>query len=147
MKIVLGSDHGGYKLKKIIVKLLEKKGYELTDLGAHSAESCDYPLIGHRVAKRVSAGEFERGILICKSGIGMSITANKVSGIRAALCQNKQDAKFSREHNDANILVLGANSTKEKQAKDILEVWLKADFLGDRHARRIKQISRIEKRN
>lgn len=146
MKIVLGSDHGGYQLKKRIIKFLESKGHELADLGTHSAESCDYPLIGARVARAVGEGAFERGILICKTGIGFSIVANKVPKVRAALCQSKKAAKLSREHNDANILVLGAIFTKDEQAKEILEVWLKTPFQGGRHARRVKQIDKVGKR-
>ncbi len=146
MKIILGCDHGGFQLKKKIIKFLEAKGYELTDLGTHSAQSCDYPAIGERVAQAVSVGKFERGVLICKTGIGFSIVANKVPRIRAALCRTKLDARLSREHNDANVLILGANFTKEKQAKEILEVWLKTMFKAGRHARRVNQIAKIEKR-
>ncbi len=146
MKIVLGCDHGGYQLKKRIIRFLEAKGYELADLGTHSAQSCDYPGIGWRVAQAVSEGAFERGILVCKTGIGFSIVANKVPKVRAALCRSKLDAKLSREHNDANVLALGANFTKEQEAKDIVEVWLKTPFQGGRHTRRIRQIARIERR-
>lgn len=146
MKIVLGSDHGGYQLKKRIIRFLEGKGHELADLGTHSAQSCDYPIIGARVARAVGEGAFERGILICKTGIGSSIVANKIPKVRAALCRSKRDAKLSREHNDANILVLGASFTKDEQAKEILEVWLKTPFQGGRHARRVKQIARIERK-
>jgi RpiB/LacA/LacB family sugar-phosphate isomerase len=145
MRIVLGCDHGGYQLKKRIIRFLEAKGYSIADLGTHSPQPCDYPLVSWRVAQAVSEGEFERGILICKTGIGISIVANKVPKVRAALCQNKRDAKLSREHNDANILVLGANNTKERRAKEILEVWLKTPFQGGRHARRLSQIRKIEK--
>jgi len=145
VKIVLGCDHGGYQLKKRIIRFLEAKGYELADLGTHSTQSCDYPMIGWRVAQAVSEGGFERGILVCKTGIGFSIVANKVPKVRAALCRTKLDAKLSREHNDANILVLGANFTKEQEAKEILELWLKTPFQGGRHIRRIGQIAKIER--
>lgn len=147
MKIVLGCDHGGFQLKKKIIKFLQAKGYRLADLGSHSAQSCDYPLIGKRVAQAVSRGKFERGILICKTGIGFAIVANKVPKVRAALCRSKRDARLSREHNDANVLVLGANFTKTQPAKEILEVWLKTAFKGGRHARRVRQIAKMEKSN
>lgn len=146
MRVVLGCDHRGYQLKKRIIRFLEAEGYELADLGTHSAQSCDYPRIGWRVARAVSKSEFERGILICKTGIGFSIVANKVPKVRAALCRTKLDAKLSREHNDANILVLGANFTKDEQAKEILRVWLKTPFQGGRHARRVRQIAALEKK-
>lgn len=146
MKIVLGCDHGGYQLKKRIIRFLEVKGYSIADLGTHSAQSCDYPEIGWRVGRAVSEGVFERGILVCKTGIGLSIVANKIPKVKAALCRSKLDARLSRQHNDANVLVLGANFTKEQEAKEILEVWLKTPFQGGRHARRVKQIGRIERR-
>lgn len=146
MKIVLGCDHGGYELKKRIIKFLQAKGYQPADLGTHSAQSCDYPLIGKRVAQAVSKGKFERGVLICKTGIGLAIVANKVPKVRAALCRSKKDARLSREHNDANVLVLGANFTRTQQAKEILEIWLKTAFKVGRHARRVRQIARMERR-
>jgi len=144
VKIVIGSDHGGYELKNKLVTFLEKNKYDATDMGTHSKDSCDYPLIGFEVAKAVSAGKADRGVLICRTGIGMAIIANKVSGIRAGVCYSVEMAKSSREHNDCNILVLAADYTEAALAEKILKVWLDTESLGDRHARRVKQITDIE---
>ena len=146
MKIVIGSDHGGYELKKEIVKFLKDAKYAVEDMGTHSKDSCDYPMIGFEVAKAVSGGKAERGILICKTGVGMAIIANKLHGIRAAACYDKEMAKSSREHNDCNIIVLAANYTNIAKAKDILKIWMKTAHAGDRHERRVKQIKEIESR-
>ena len=143
-KIAVGSDHGGYELKMKTIEFLRSEGYEIMDFGTHSKESCDYPLIGFEVAKAVIEGRAERGVLICKTGIGMTIIANKLRGIRAAACYDKTIAKSSREHNDCNILVLAANYTDFKKAKDILKIWFESVPLGERHARRVKQIKDIE---
>ena len=145
MKLAIGADHGGFKLKNKLVRFLEASEYLVADLGTHSAQSCDYPKIGMRLARSVAQGQFPRGILICKSGIGMSIAANKVPGARAALCLSVKQARMSREHNNANILCLSANFTGFKDAQKMVAVWLKTDFAGGRHARRLKQISSIEK--
>ncbi|MFH1622477.1 MAG: ribose 5-phosphate isomerase B [Candidatus Omnitrophota bacterium] len=145
MKIAIGSDHGGFKLKQQIVKFLKENKHKVKDFGTNSQDSCDYPLIAYDVAKSVSRRHFQRGILICKSGIGNSIVANKAKGVRAALCYNIKAAKFSRKHNDANILVLGALFTNIINAKKLIKVWLKTEFEGGRHLRRVKQIERIEK--
>ncbi len=144
IKIAIGSDHGGYELKTGIIKFLRENKYAVEDLGTHSKDSCDYPMIGFEVAKAVSEGKADRGILICKTGVGMAIIANKLRGIRAAACYDKDMAKSSREHNDCNIIVLAANYTKFIEAKEILEVWFKTEAGGDRHARRVKQIKDIE---
>ena len=146
LKVAIGSDHGGYKLKKRLLSLLELKDYEVADMGTHSEASCDYPLYGRKVAEAVASGEFDRGVLICKTGIGMSITANKVHEIRAALCRTKKDAQLSREHNDANVLVLSALNTKQDTLKDIVNVWFKTEFQKGRHARRVKQMMKIEEK-
>lgn len=146
MKIAIGADHGGYRLKNKLIKFLESKGFAVADLGTHTLKSCDYPAVGFKVASGVAAGQFSRGILICKSGIGFSIVANKVYGIRAALCQSKLQARRSRQHNDANILALSANYLSFKQACQIVDVWLKTEFLGGRHGRRVRQIAKLEKR-
>jgi ribose 5-phosphate isomerase B len=139
MKIALASDHRGFKLKKELLPYL--KQYDVTDFGANNEESCDYPDYALKVAKAVSSGEFERGILICSTGLGMSIAANKVHGIRAALCLNQQMARQSREHIDSNILVLGADLISSKKAKVIISEWLSAEFSKEeRHARRIGKI-------
>lgn len=144
MKIVVGSDHGGYELKESLVKFIKDEGYEVLDFGAHSKESCDYPLIGFEVAKAVSEGRAARGVLICKTGVGMTIIANKVHGVRAAACYDTGMAKSAREHNDTNVLALGANYMDLAKAKEILKVWLGAKHTEERHARRVKQIKDIE---
>lgn len=144
MKIVIGSDHGGYELKGKLVAFLNKTGHAVEDLGTHSKDSCDYPLIGFEVAKAVSDKRAERGILICRTGIGMAIIANKLPGIRAGAVYNAEMAKSSREHNDCNVLVLAADYTDEAAAGDILKVWLDTKSLGDRHARRVEQIKKLE---
>jgi len=144
MKIAIGSDHGGYELKTKIIEYLKKEGNEVLDLGTHSKESCDYPIIGFEVAKEIGNEKAERGILICKTGVGMAIIANKVHGVRAAACYDKEMAKSSREHNDCNVLVLAANYTDFKAAKNMIDIWLMTDPLAERHARRVKQIKEIE---
>lgn len=144
MKIAIGSDHGGYELKKEIAAFLKEEKYKIEDMGTHSKDSCDYPLIGFEVAKAVASGNADRGILICKTGVGMAIIANKVHGARAAACYDTDMAKSSREHNDCNIIVLAANYTDFKKAKEMLKIWFKTEHAGERHARRVKQIKDIE---
>lgn len=144
MKIAIGSDHGGFKLKQQIIRYLQQK-HKVEDFGAYSEESCDYPLIAYKVAKAVGSKKFSKGILICKSGIGNSIVANKVKGVRAALCYNIKAATLSRKHNDANVLVIGALFTNLPKAKNIISIWLKTKFEDGRHRRRLRQIERIEK--
>lgn len=145
MRIAIGSDHRGFSLKEKLIRFLRKEGYKVKDYGTYTAESCDYPGIGYKLSRGVSSGKIKRGILICKTGIGFSIVANKVPGIRAALCYNLESAKFSREHNDSNILVLGSSFVKEGMARKIVKLWLRTEFLGGRHARRIRQIEKIER--
>lgn len=153
MKIAIGSDHGGFTLKESLKPFLAKLGHKVKDFGCYSPEPCDYPKYGYKVAKAVSekpatkkSGRcFERGVLICKSGVGISIVANKVRGVRAAIVSDKETASLSRLHNDANIIIFGANFVKEKEAKQFLSIWLKTPFEGGRHLRRVKQIERIEK--
>ncbi len=141
MRIAIGSDHGGYEYKQEILKYLEERDYEVKDFGTYSKESCDYPVIAKAVAKAVVSGEYERGILICGTGIGMSIAANKVRGVRAALCSDTFSAHATREHNNSNILCLGQRAIGDKLALDIVDVWLKTEFSGDsRHQRRIDMI-------
>lgn len=147
MKIIIGSDHGGYELKKKLVDSLKEAKYDVDDMGTHSKDSCDYPLIGFEVAKAVSAGKASRGVLICRTGIGMAIIANKLPGVRAGAVYNAQMAKSSREHNDCNVLVLAADYTDETVAKNILKVWLDTESLGDRHARRVEQIRKLESKS
>lgn len=147
MKIAIGSDHGGWELKERIKKYIEKEGYELADFGTKNTASCDYPDFALPAAEAVARGEKDRGILICTTGIGMSMTANKVPGIRAALCNSVETARLSREHNNANILVLGAKTVEEKKLEDILKIWLNTDFTGDeRHARRLNKVKQIEEK-
>ena len=144
MKIVIGSDHGGYELKESLIKFMKAEGHEVLDFGTNSKESCDYPLIGFQAAKAVSEGKADRGVLICKTGVGMVVIANKVHGVRAAACYDIAMAKSAREHNDTNVLVLAASYTPAKDAKEILKAWLAAQQTEERHARRVNQIKAIE---
>lgn len=147
MGIAIGSDHAGYQLKEEIIRHLADERLDVVDFGTKQAEPVDYPDVGVRVAEAVASGEFDRGILVCGSGIGMSITANKVLGIRAALCGDTYCARMSRLHNDANILVLGERTTGVGPALDIVDVWLSTAFPNEeRHARRIDKIRQIEER-
>lgn len=146
MRIAVGSDHGGYNLKKVVIAVLEELGIEYQDFGTFSAESCDYPDYAKAVAEAVSRGEFDRGILCCGTGIGVAIAANKVPGIRAALCHDTFSARAAREHNDANILTLGERVIGPGLAADIVREWLKAEFQGGRHARRVAKINDIEQK-
>ena len=145
-KIIIAADHRGFSLKEKLKLYLEKKGFKIEDLGTHSENPCDYPYLAYNLAKEISKGKFSRGILICYSGIGNSIVANKVPGVRAALCYNVKEAKLSREHNDSNVLVLGSAFVNVRLAKKILGAWLKTGFLGGRHKRRLNQIKQIEKK-
>lgn len=139
--IAIGSDHGGYDLKQRVIQYLGENGYEVKDVGCHSKASCDYPVFGHAVAEAVTAGECEKGIVICTTGIGISISANKVAGVRCALCSDTLSAKMTRLHNDANVLAMGAGIVGENLALDIVETFLKTAFSGEeRHQRRIDQI-------
>ncbi len=143
-KIVVGSDHGGFELKESLKKYLIKKGFYVKDVGAYSQDSCDYPEFAYAAAKLVSDGRYPAAVIVCKSGIGNSIVANKLPKVRAALCYNVEAAKLSRMHNDSNVLVLGSLFTPPGPAKKILGAWLAAEFEGGRHARRIRQIRKIE---
>ncbi|GAB6066214.1 ribose 5-phosphate isomerase B [Aquifex pyrophilus] len=144
MKIAIGADHAGYPLKEKIKEFLMKEGHEVIDFGTHSTESTHYPLFAKEVAKAVQEGKADRGILICGTGIGMSITANKFPGIRAALCTNEYMARMSRLHNNANVLCLGERVLGVELALSIVKVWLETPFEGGRHEKRIKLISEIE---
>jgi len=144
MKISIGSDHAGLELKEKIKEYLRDNGYVYEDFGTNNTESVDYPDFALRVAESVAEKTSDRGILICGSGIGMSMAANKVPGIRAALCCNAEMARLSREHNDANVLTIGARLTDENTAKEIVRVWLTTDFAGDRHLRRVNKMKDIE---
>ena len=139
--IAIGCDHGGFELKNAVMKHLDERGLEYKDFGTYSSASCDYPVYAKAVAKAVAAGECEKGIIICGTGIGVSITANKVPGIRAALCGDVFSAKATREHNDANILAMGARVTGEGLALMITDTFLDTPFSNDeRHVRRISMI-------
>lgn len=144
MKIAIGSDHGGFKLKSEILEHIQSKGYEVKDFGCYSLESIDYPDVAHEVSEAVLKDGYDRGILICGTGIGISIAANKVPGIRAALCGDCFSAKASREHNDANILAMGERVTGVGLAKMITDIWLTTEFEGGRHVGRIGKIGEIE---
>ena len=147
MKIALGSDHGGYALKCDIIQLLEKLGHEYTDFGCYSTESCDYPDFGEAAARAVASGEYDYGIVICTTGIGISIAANKVKGIRCAHCADSLEAEMTRRHNDANMLAIGAGFTGKNLAERMVEVFLSTDFEGGRHARRVDKIMALEERS
>ena len=142
--IAIGCDHGGYELKLEVIKHLKEKGFEVKDFGCDSTNSVDYPDYAYPVAKAVANGECEKGILICGTGIGMSIAANKVKGIRCALCGDTFSAHATREHNDSNVLAMGARVTGLNLALDIVDAWLGAEFMGQRHLQRIEKITKIE---
>lgn len=140
LKVAIGSDHGGFRYKESIIDYLKSRNIEYVDVGTYTPESCDYPVIAHKVAEKVISGEVNRGILICGTGIGMSLAANKVHGIRAALCGDTYSARVSRAHNNANILCLGERVIGEHLALDIVDIWLKTGFEGGRHKRRVDMI-------
>ncbi len=143
--IAIGSDHGGYALKQKLIRHLEEKHIDFEDMGCHSTDSCDYPLFGRAVANAVAEGRCEKGIVICTTGIGISMTANKVSGIRCAVCSDPLSAKMTRLHNDANVLALGAGIVGEILAAEIVDVFLNTEFSGEeRHRRRIGLIEPME---
>lgn len=143
MKIAIGSDHAGFEYKERLKQYLTEVGYEIADFGCFSSESCDYPEFAYPLSKSVASGENEFGILICGSGIGMSIVANKVNGIRAANCCTVEMAKLARQHNDANILTFGARLISFEQAKEITLAFLQEKFEGNRHERRIHKIHQL----
>ena len=143
MHIAIGCDHRGLNLKQSIIKLITQMGHNYEDLGCYTTDSIDYPDIAQKVAERVAKGDFECGILICDTGIGMSIAANKVKGIRAALCHDAFSARRARQHNDANILCLGTGKTQDT-VREIIEVFLASQFEGGRHEQRLDKIRAIE---
>ena len=145
MKVAIGSDHAGYEEKENIKKTLDEIGVEYIDLGTNSLDSVDYPDYGKAVGEAVASGKVEQGIVFCGSGIGISIAANKVKGIRAALAWNEETARLAREHNDANVLAIGARTTPKGTIPDIVKAWFNAKFEGGRHQRRIDEISEMEK--
>ncbi len=143
MKYFIGTDHAGFAVKPFVIEYLEKRGIEVEDLGTYSSESVDYPDFAHKVAEAVLANEGTKGILICGSGIGMSLAANKHKGIRAALCHDHYTAKMARLHNDANILCFGERIVGIGVIESMLEAWLETEFEGGRHERRVKKIDNI----
>ena len=146
MRIAIGSDHGGFSLKQALAGYLKQKNHCIIDVGCFSKDSCDYPEYSYSAAKLVQTKKADRAIVICKSGIGNSIVANKLSGVRAALCYNVKAARLSRMHNDSNVLVLGSIFVKSDLAKKIIRVWLNTEFEGGRHKKRLAQIKDIERK-
>ena len=144
MKIALGCDHGGYDLKQHVIEVLEGLGHEIEDFGCHSKESCDYPDFGAAAARAVPEGSCDRGIVICTTGIGISITANKVKGVRCAHCADCLQAEMTRRHNDANMMAIGAGFTGPDMAERMVEVFLSTEFEGGRHARRVEKMMALE---
>lgn len=144
MKIAIGSDHRGFEAKERVKSLLTELGMEVIDHGARSRDSCDYPDLAILVARDVAEDRAQRGVLICGTGLGMSITANKVPGVRAALCHDELTAQFSRRHNDANVLCLAGDLVGDALIRRMVQVWLQTDFEGGRHARRLSKISDFE---
>jgi ribose 5-phosphate isomerase B len=145
MRIVVGSDHRGYQVKQKVIDLVRRLGHEVLDEGTNGGGSVDYPDVAARVGSMVSKGDVDRGILICGTGIGMSIAANKFPGVRAAPCHDDLTAEMSRRHNDLNVLCLSADMLGEKLIDRMVEIWLNTAFEGGRHARRIEKIAELEK--
>lgn len=146
MKIAIGCDHGALELKNALVKKLEAQGYTVRDFGTYTADSCDYPDFAAAAAKAVAAGEYDRGIVLCTTGIGVSIAANKIHGIRCALLSDVVSARMTREHNDTNMMALGAGVVEPTLAFRIVDIWLGTDFsYNDRHQRRINKVMALEK--
>ena len=144
MKIALGSDHGGYELKEYLKTVLERLGHEYVDFGCNSKESCDYPDFGAPAARAVADGTCQRGIVICTTGIGISIVANKIKGVRCAHCADTLEAELTRRHNDANMMAIGAGFTGRTLAERMVEVFLSTEFEGGRHERRVDKITALE---
>jgi len=144
MKIAIACDHGAYDLKEAVKEHLTKQGHELVDFGTHSRESCDYPDFAGPAAQAVAAGECEKGIVLCTTGIGVSITANKVRGVRCALLSDLMSAKMTRQHNDTNVMAMGAGVVGQMLALQIVDTWLGTDFEGGRHQRRIDKMMAYE---
>lgn len=145
MKIAIASDHAGFEAKEELKPLLNELGIEVEDLGTMSGDSVDYPDYAKKVAEAVVHGEVNQGLLVCGSGIGMTISANKIDGIRAALAWNEETARLAREHNDANVLAIGSRTTPKEDIPKIVRAWFEAKFAGGRHERRIEKITELEK--
>ena len=144
-QVAIGADHAGFELKEKIKSLLENLNYKVIDFGTNSSDSVDYPLIAKEVAMHVASKNPSKGILICGTGIGMSVAANKVKGIIAALCHDSETARLARSHNNSNILTLGGRTTDIEAAKEIVQAWLETDFEGGRHQRRVQEIRELER--
>ncbi len=147
MRIAVGSDHRGVRLKSTIVELLQQWGHQVRDVGTHGTQSVDYPDVARQVACLVRDGEVDRGVLICGTGLGMCIAANKVPGVRAAPCHDELTAELSRRHNDANVLCLSGEMLNEQVVQRLLQIWLETPFDGGRHARRVEKISQLERQS
>jgi ribose 5-phosphate isomerase B len=145
MKIAIGADHAGFALKEKLRARLQHEGHEVEDFGTNSGESCDYPDFAQAVAREVAQGRTDRGILVCSTGIGMAMAANKVAGVRAAPAQSEDEVRMTREHNDANVLTLGAKYLDEPHAGTLIDIFLNTEFTGGRHARRVAKIAQIER--
>lgn len=145
MKIALGSDHAGFGLKQAIKPVLEAEGHEVTDVGTDSDDSVDYPVFAEKAARLVADGEVERGVVVCGSGVGVSIVANKVDGVRAVNAHDPEEAEMSRRHNDANVLALAGRRLSELEAEAIMSTFLSTEFEGGRHERRVEEISAVER--
>jgi len=145
MKIAIGADHAGFSLKEKLRQKLAEEGYEVVDFGTSSPDSCDYPDFAQSVGREVAQGRSDRGILVCSTGIGMAMAANKVDGVRAAPAENDDEVRLTREHNDANVLTLGAKYMDGARALELIDIFLKTEFAGGRHARRVAKIAQLEK--
>ena len=145
MRIAIGTDHRGFSIRSKVIELVQRLGHEVEDVGTYSGEAVDYPDIASAVSAKVSRGEVDRGILVCGTGLGMCIAANKFLGVRAAPCHDDLTAEMSRRHNDANILCLSANLLGKRRIDQMIELWLSTPFEGGRHARRVEKISALEK--
>lgn len=146
MKVAIGSDHGGLDLKEAVISVLKELGHEAVDMGTYERNSCDYPDFAEKVGTAVASGECQQGVLICGTGIGMSIAANKVQGVRAALCNEIFSARMARAHNDANVLCLGARVVGPGVAQEIVRAYFTGAFEGGRHANRVEKIGRLDQR-
>ncbi|PMD72196.1 ribose 5-phosphate isomerase B [Companilactobacillus nuruki] len=147
MKIAVGSDHVGYELKPTIIEYLKELGYEVKDFGTDSTKRTDYPIYGKKVGEVVANGEYDLGIIMCGTGVGISLAANKVPGIRAVVCSEPYSAKLSKQHNNTNILAFGSRVVGAELAKMIVKEWLDAKFIGGRHERRVDELGAIEDQN
>lgn len=144
MRIGIGNDHSGVEMKREIVKFLQEQGHEVVNYGTDESTRCDYPVYGEKVGRAVTAGDVDRGILICGTGLGISLAANKVRGVRAVVCSEPCTARLSRQHNDANVLAFGARIIGIEMAKMIVETWLSTEFEGGRHQRRVEMVMEME---